>query len=161
MSVLNNKFPGKRQLDDEVEAYSESMYGYFDYLRKIGKGVKFGRKYFYPAMVAVCTDNRLSVCRDYSHRAIVDEYKDTCMHEEMEKRFGKISSRNDFRKLSKERFSIGQCAEQHAAQQLLYYSRLMRGPINIQRDIYFSKAVRPSTGEVFPYCKNCKALFDL
>lgn len=112
-------------------------------------------------MVAVCTDGKKWCCRSYSHWAIVDEYKDTCMHEEMEKRFGKISSRNDFRKLSKERFPIGQCAEQHAAQQLLHYSRLMHCPINIQRDIYFSKAVRPSTGEMFPYCNNCKALFDL
>lgn len=161
MSVLNDKYPGKRRLDNEVEMYSEHVYGYFDYLRQIGKGVKFGRNYFYPAMVAVCTDGRLRSCRDYSHRAIVDEYKRTIMHKEMEKRFGKISSRNDFRKLSKERFPIGQCAEQHAAQQLLLYPPLRHSHINIQRDMFFSKAMRPSTGEVFPYCENCKALFDL
>lgn len=158
MSLLNDNFSGKAFLDWEVVSYSECVYGYFDYLRRIGKAVKFSRKYFYPAMVAVCTDDKQRFSpRSYSHRAEVGEYELTSMLSEMEKRFGVIQSRNDFRKLSKERFPIGQCAEQHAANELLLYCH----PINIKRDVFFSKAVRPSTGEVFPYCKNCKKLFDL
>ena len=158
MSLLNDRFKGKALLDNDVVSYSEYVYDHFDYLRRIGKAVRFSRKYFYPAMVAVCTDDKQSqISGCYSHRAEVGEYKLTSMLSEIEKRFGGIKSRNDFRKYSKERFPIGQCAEQHAANGLLLY----RGPLNIRRDIFFSKAVRPSTGEVFPYCNNCKKLFDL
>ena len=50
--------------------------------------------------------------------------------------------------------TFGNCAEQHAVNDLL-----SRYPdINV-KNIEFSKAIRPRTGEIRPYCQNCKLLF--
>ena len=77
--------------------------------------------------------------KPYQHRALFDHIEHT---------LGKIGS-----------FApgvshpIGYCAEQNVA------NRLLLGADAIIGDIEFSVAIRPKTGEVIDYCKNCKALF--
>ena len=51
---------------------------------------------------------------------------------------------------------FGNCAEQHAVNYLL-----SRNPNIKIKDIEFSKAIRPRTGEIRQYCANCKKLFNL
>ena len=49
---------------------------------------------------------------------------------------------------------IGNCAEQHVVDSLLKdFPRIKIG------DIQFSRAIRPRTGEIRPYCENCCRLF--
>jgi hypothetical protein len=48
---------------------------------------------------------------------------------------------------------IGYCAEQNVA------NRLMLATDKHFDDIQFSLAIRPKTGEIVPYCDNCKQLF--
>ena len=54
---------------------------------------------------------------------------------------------------SKVKHPIGYCAEQNVA------NRLMLDTDKHFQDIQFSLAIRPKTGEVVPYCDNCKQLF--
>lgn len=162
MSKHNNTFIGKQMLDKEAEDYSESVYNYFAYRRDHGFPPQFG-EYFFPAMVAACTDNkqRAVECKS-SGKPVLSEYKSTCMLDEMKKNFGRINKIEDLRTLSREsKFPLGQCAEQHAANALLSRNVEKNRISNIKTDIFFSKAIRPATGEVFPYCKNCSTLFDL
>lgn len=51
--------------------------------------------------------------------------------------------------------AIGHCAEQHAVQNL---KGLNVSDISLVR---FSRAYRPRTGQILPYCENCKYLFGL
>ena len=162
MSKHNNTFRGKARLDQEAEKYSDSVYGYFAHRKSRGFAPQFG-EYFFPAMIAACTDKKQSVieCKS-SGKPVLLEYKSTCLLNEMKNSFGSIYKIEDLRTLSLEpKFPIGQCAEQHAANALLG-RKVAKGHIsNIKTDIFFSKAIRPATGEVFPYCKNCSTLFDL
>lgn len=55
-----------------------------------------------------------------------------------------------------EKWPIGQCAEQHAANEVIKNSSLP-----VLDDFQFSDAVFAKDPEVIkPYCRNCKALFD-
>lgn len=162
MSKHNNTFKGKARLDQEAEDYRDSVYSYFEHQRTHGFPPQFG-EYFFPAMVAACTNRKQSVivCKS-SGKPVLLEYKSTCMLNEMKKSFGRINKIEDLRTLSREpKFPIGQCAEQHGANTLLSRNVVKNKINNIKTDIFFSKAIRPSTGEVFPYCKNCSTLFDL
>ena len=51
---------------------------------------------------------------------------------------------------------IGYCAEQNSANRLLLDKK---DGVSLE-DIRFSIAIRPKTGEVIPYCNNCKTLFS-
>lgn len=105
MSLLNDRFKGKALLDNDVVSYSEYVYDHFDYLRRIGKAVRFSRKFFYPAMVAVCTDDKQSqISGCYSHRAEVGEYKLTSMLSEIEKRLGGSNHVMTFESIQKRGF---------------------------------------------------------
>lgn len=162
MSKHNNTFSGKTRLNKEAGDYSNSFYRFFEHQRTHGFPPRFGG-YFFPAMVAACTDKKQSVieCKS-SGKPVLSEYKSTCMLDEMKKSFGRINKVEDLRTLSLEpKFPIGQCAEQHAANALLGRKIAKDKISNIKTDIFFSKAIRPATGEVFPYCRNCSTLFDL
>ena len=166
MARDNATFAGKNALDERVESYSEEVYRKFDYDRTIGKAPQFGR-YYYPAMVASCTDRVQTMCCDsFARNPIIKEYCLTKMKEEMEQTFNLLQIGYDALKTSSHhRFPIGQCAEQHAANELMFSIKQKNAAyydqMRVKNDIYFSKAIRPSTGEDFDYCRNCHQLFDL
>ena len=168
MAKDNDKFDGWDDLNNRVDSYTEKVYGTFDYDRTVGRSPLFG-KYYYPAMVVCCADkNKQNFGESYSRAPYVKEYELTKIAAEMARTFKmpRTFAFKDLKKYSLENhFRIGNCAEQHAANEMLFCikqrQRDIYSEIKIKEDIYFSKAVRPSTGEVFPYCRNCKALFDL
>jgi len=51
---------------------------------------------------------------------------------------------------------IGHCAEAHAANRV---AKTKKGSIPLS--FVFSKAIRPRTGEIVPYCENCRRAFKL
>lgn len=55
---------------------------------------------------------------------------------------------------SKVKHPIGYCAEQNVA------NRLMLVTNKHFSEVQFSLAIRPKTGEIVPYCDNCKTLFN-
>lgn len=167
MAKDNSTYRFKLDLDVRAESYSECVFKRFDYNRQIGKKPEFGSHY-YPAMVVTCQDSmRIKTCDSYARKSDIGEYELTKMAIAIAQDF-QLSpplSYKDLNHASHHRHPIGQCAEQHAANELLfdmqktnqdYYNQL-----DIKRNIYFSKAIRPATGEVFEYCDNCKQLFNL
>jgi len=167
MAKDNNKFTGKNRLDIEARRYSCLVYDYFDFYRKNGWGKLFGR-YYYPAMIATCCDkDELMTKSGFADKGSVEEYKLTGMLDEMAADFNNgqlITDRDTFKEKSLNKYPIGQCAEQHATNELLFcerWDKSINRLLNIKTDVYFSIAVRPSTGEVFDYCENCKKLFNL
>ena len=167
MAKDNTKFTGKNRLDIEARRYSFLVYDYFDLYRKNGWGKLFGR-YYYPAMIATCSDkDELMTKSGFADKGSVEEYKLTGMLDEMAADFNNgqlITDRDTFKEKSLNKYPIGQCAEQHATNELLFCERWAKSinrVLNIKTDVYFSIAVRSSTGEVFDYCENCKKLFNL
>lgn len=158
----NNTFPNKPFLDNRVDQFADYVYATFDDDRINGRMKSFG-DYYYPAMVSVCSD---ASCRHLSE-GFADspnaaEYRKTSILGTMEAVFFQKQSIKDtdaFKKASLCTHPLGQCSEQHAANNLLQ----MRGAANldIKKDIFFSKAVRPVNMRVFPPCDNCQKLFDL
>lgn len=112
--------------------------------------------------VCVCTDDNYKLLgEDYSRKPCLKEYNETQMLAEMGKQFcpnGKLPGLEDLKTYSLQGFCIGQCAEQHAANELLKGLGCHK---NIKKDIIFGKAVRCVTGEEWPYCKNCQDLFNI
>ena len=51
-----------------------------------------------------------------------------------------------------ERNTVGVCAEFHAVNQMLYAGCKLE-------DIKLTRAIRPRTGAVMPYCDNCRVMF--
>lgn len=167
MAKDNAKCTGKNRLDIEARRYSFLVYDYFDLYRKNGWGKLFGR-YYYPAMIAICCDKDEKMIRgSFSDKGSVEEYKLTGMLNEMAVDFNNgqpIIDKEAFREKSLNKYPIGQCAEQHATNELLFcerWDKSINKVLDIKTDVYFSIAVRPSTGEVFDYCENCKKLFNL
>ena len=162
MSKQNNSFSGKHLLDKRVEKFADYVYATFDDDRTQGRMKSFG-EYYYPAMVSVCTDvNSRFASEGFADSPDVYEYSKTSLLSEMEADFyqrRRIKDTDAFKKASLCTHPLGQCAEQHAANDLLR----QRGAayLNIKKDIFFSKAVRPVNGKVFDPCDNCKKLFDL
>lgn len=161
MGNNNHYFRGKKVLDAMSESYADEVFEEFEYWRNMG--VKFFRNRYYPTMVCSCTDWReTAFVANYSHRPSITKYGETKLLEEMGQEFsptGIIRIQDDFKKFSMRNFPIGQCAEQHAANDLM---KLLGNKLNIKKDIYFGKPVRTATGEDnIPYCENCKNLFDL
>ena len=162
MSKQNRIFLGKQRLDYEAEKYSDDVFYFFEHERRAGKEPRFG-SYFFPAMIATCTDAKQRYfVNGQSGTPVLLDYKATKLFSEMQRTFGGIKYRKDLWRKSKEsKFPIGQCAEQHAANDLLQKKNNKKTNLDIKAEIFFSKAIRPSTGEVFDYCRNCKVLFDL
>lgn len=61
-----------------------------------------------------------------------------------------------FDTIAKRDYCFGNCAEQHAVNDLL----TLHSSVDI-KEIVFSKAIRPRTGEIRLYCQNCCDLFGL
>lgn len=162
MSNQNNSFIGKPDLDSRVDQYADYVYATFDSDRINGKMKSFG-DYYYPAMVSVCSDiNSKFQSEGFSYSPKVDEYGRTSMLRTMEADFyhGKrIKDTDSFKKASLSTHPLGQCAEQHAANDLLQQKGAAY--MDIKKDIFFSKAVRPVNRRECDPCSNCKKLFDL
>ncbi len=161
MATDNQYFKGKGVLDAMSETYADEVFGEFEYWRNVG--VQMFPNRYYPTMVCSCTDrNETAFVANYSHKLSLTEYGKTKMLKEMGREFspmGIISKKEDLYRLSRHRFPIGQCAEQHAANDLLW---ILGNALDIKHDLYFGKPVRTATGEDnIPYCDNCSDLFDL
>lgn len=161
MATNNHFFRGKKVLDAISETYADEVFGEFEYWRNMGI-MMFPNRY-YPTMVCSCTDRReTAYVANYSHKPSLAEYGETKMLEEMGREFspaGRISSKKELHRLSMHIFPIGQCAEQHAANDLL---KILGNAPDIKHDLYFGKPVRTATGEDnIPYCDNCSSLFNL
>ena len=104
----------------------------------------------YPAMAAICHDDRCYNKRySYSHYPQKGEYNQVL--EQKLKQLGNVGERC---KNPGCRYIIGNCAEQHAANNYMkYYNE------NILGNLYFTKAMRPRTKQIFDYCDNCKDTF--
>ncbi len=162
MSKQNNSFPGKPYLDERVERFADLVYATFDNDRVNGMMKSFG-DYYFPAMVSVCTDVNFNFLSEgFADSPDVNEYKKTSMLNTMEVDFyqrRRIKGVDDFKNVSLCKHPLGQCAEQHAANDLLQTKKTEN--LDIKRDIFFSKAVRPVNMIEFSPCDNCKKLFDL
>ena len=101
-------------------------------------------------MAAIFHDRGRNLKRaSYSHHPVESEFHDVLKRELM--KLGKIG-----KGCSKpgDRFVIGNCAEQHAAN--LYMKQY--GENNLG-NLYFTKAMRPRTKQERVYCDNCKDTF--
>lgn len=159
----NQNIHSMADLDCESEKYADEVFYAFDGCRGWDPRYRFGKKYkYYPTMVCVCTDeNRQLLGEDYSRIPCLKEYNETQMLTEMGRQFcpnGKLPGWDDLQTYSLQGVKIGQCAEQHAANELLKGLRCQK---DIKKDIMFGKAVRCVTGEERPYCMNCKNLFNI
>lgn len=163
MAKNNNSFPAKPYLDAQVDKYADYVYATFEYDRINGRMKSFG-DFYYPAMVSVCTDiDNQFQAEGFADSPKVDEYGKTSLLKAMEDDFNQskpIRSLNAFKKVSLcNGYPLGQCSEQHAANDLLQINDAER--LNIKSEIFFSKAVRPANRKDFDPCDNCKKLFDM
>ena len=163
MSKQNDSFSGKTILDNRVEQFADSVFATFDQDRIHGRMKSFGGEYYYPAMVSVCTDvNSRFPSEGLADSPDADEYGKTSMLRTMEADLyqgRRIKDADAFKEASLCIHPLGQCAEQHAANSLLQQDGAAY--LNIKKDIFFSKSVRPLNMKEFPPCDNCKKLFDL
>ena len=104
----------------------------------------------YPAMAAICYNHDCLIKRaSYSHRPQNGEF-----HQALEYRLLTLGVIGRTPQLPGKRYPLGNCAEQHAASNYMKHLG-----VNNLNDLYFSKAMRPRTKEVFNYCDNCKDIF--
>ncbi len=161
MIKSNQTINGQEALNKESERYAEEVFYIFDGYREWRTGHSFRGRY-YPTITCVCTDsNETLLGEDYSHRPCMKEYNKTQMLDEMGSQFcpnGKVLCFDDLRYYSHFDYPIGQCAEQHAANELLLG---LGNKINIKNEIRFGKPIRCVTGEDDVYCQNCIELFDI
>ncbi len=159
MSKNNSTFHSKAALDSECERYADSIFALFETYRD-GKSHPWFNGRYYPAMCDICTDEKVTMfAESYSKTPTLLEYNSTRMLDIMAHDFWFPEKKAEyFRSKSRCKHPIGQCAEQHAANLLL---QQVNPALDVKSEIYFSKAIRPSTGEEFDYCDNCKVLFDL
>lgn len=106
--------------------------------------------YDYPAMAAICHNRTCTIKRSsYSHRPQSSEF-----HLVLERKLLSLGSMGEKPSLEGRRYPIGNCAEQHAAN--IYMKQCSENDL---KRLYFSKAMRPRTKEVFNSCDNCKDIF--
>ncbi len=104
----------------------------------------------YPAMAAICHDEDCYKKRgSYAHYPQKDEF-----HPVLEKKLRELGDIGTHCNRPGIRYIIGNCAEQHAAN--IYMKQLNENDLE---HLYFSKAMRPRTKQVFEYCDNCKDTF--
>ncbi len=111
--------------------------------------------YDYPAVVAECCinnyPNQTKVFYSRSHKLRnKNYYTDSRLLSKMTD-IGGLGKAGDF----KQKWKIGNCAEQRAAELLLRENKSCQ-----LSDISFSTPIRPRTLEVIPYCRNCSSLFN-
>lgn len=111
--------------------------------------------YDYPAcLVACCTiDNPLEIDVSKSSRPIIGKTYKTPILLKALMSLGAIGKKSG---VTKCKYPIGQCAEQHAAELVL--NKHFKSSLASLR---FSKAIRPRTKAVMGYCDNCKYIFKL
>lgn len=161
--------PSKSSLDRTVEAYARTIvsrnvlvwrYGLSPNTQNRLKKLKYrvnekeyqSRYQDYPAVVVSCS-NSISSCdswSDYAHSCKKNTYVDRLKLALLKLgNLGKKSSNGC-------KNAIGHCAENHAANRVLK----KHGSTGCKQ-LVFSKAIRPRTGEIIPYCDNCKTIFML
>ena len=157
----NQGINGQQALDQESKRFSDEVFYIFDTYRDWQTNHNFRNKY-YPTSTCVCTDsNETLLGEDYSHRPCMKDYNKTQMLQEMGSQFcpnGVVSCFDDLKINSHFDYPIGQCAEQHAANELLIG---LGSRVDIKNDILFGKPIRCLTGEEDVYCQNCKELFNI
>lgn len=104
----------------------------------------------YPAMAVICHDRGCNVKRSsYSHYPKKIEF-----HPVLEVKLLELGSIGERGKKRGKRYIIGNCAEQHAAN--IFMKKYNENNLN---NLFFSKAMRPRTKQVFAYCDNCRDTF--
>ena len=104
----------------------------------------------YPAMAAICHNSSCNAKRgSYSHYPQKKEF-----HQVLERKLMELGEIGGHSRKTGKRYIIGNCAEQHAANN--YMKQCEEDDLN---NLYFSKAMRPRTKQVFEYCDNCKDTF--
>lgn len=104
----------------------------------------------YPAMAAICHDRGRCLKRaSYSHRPQSNEF-----HPVLGSKLRTLGEIGKKPSIQGKRYPLGNCAEQHAAN--IFMKQCGENDLN---NLYFSKAMRPRTKEVFDYCDNCKNTF--
>ena len=104
----------------------------------------------YPAMAVICHDKDCNVKRSsYSHYPQKNEF-----HQDLERKLQKLGTIGLGCNKDGKRFTIGNCAEQHAAN--IFMKQFNESNLN---NLYFSKPMRPRTKQTFDYCDNCKDTF--
>lgn len=134
--------------DKEILNYCEHICNaHLQTLRKNKGGAWY---WDYPAMAAICHDSGRMVKRaSYSHYPRKDEF-----HPVLECQLLLLGEIGKSSKKPGKRFTIGNCAEQHAAN--IFMKQCHEDKL---KNLYFSKAMRPRTKQIFPYCDNCKDIF--
>lgn len=133
-----------QDLDRSVNQYSGSV------ANKVIRSRRSPRKWDYPAVVVSCKmnngDNR--ICNGKSSKPTSGMYEP--LLEIALTRLGGVGqhSRNGYP------YTIGNCAEPHAA------NKLLKDNCAGLDQILFSTALRPRTRQVIPYCANCRAVFS-
>lgn len=137
--------------DEEILHYCEHICN--THIQVLRKNINHGKctwYWDYPAMAAVCHDKGCHAKRvSYSHYPQKDEF-----HPVLERKLLELGNIGECCHLPGKRYIIGNCAEQHAANKYMKQC----GEDNL-RHLYFSKAMRPRTKQVFEYCDNCKNTF--
>ena len=128
----NQGINGQQALDAESIRFSDEVFYIFDTYRDWQTNHHFRNKY-YPTITCVCTDsNETLLGEDYSHRPCMKDYNKTQMLQEMGSQFcpnGVVSCFDDLKINSHFDYPIGQCAEQHAANEVL--KKLRVGDVNM------------------------------
>lgn len=115
----------------------------YDYKKRV-------RFWDYPAMAAICHDIACMKKRaSYSHRPQKDEF-----HPALQKALLCLGEIGEKCKRPGNRYPIGNCAEQHAAN--IYMKQCEEKDLS---KLFFSVAMRPRTKQIFEYCDNCKDVF--
>lgn len=107
----------------------------------------------YPAAASVCCLTGSKIYKGYSQRAYDSSYPNSILKTQLTK-LGKIGEKARG-KVGTKNYPLGQCAEPHAARELLKKENSCK---NLS-DIHFSVAMRPRTRQILLPCENCKKTF--
>lgn len=133
--------------DKEIYKYCKNIVKYHTNARKNPPKTK-SPFWDYPAMACICHDyNCTTKASSYSHQPYSTRWHS--MLSSVFKTFGPIGSKHYGK------CKLGQCAEQHAGN--IYLNN--HGSINTLYDLFFSKAMRPRTKEIFDPCQLCQSIF--
>ena len=136
--------------EEEIFHYCEHIMNH--HIQTVRSNKRNGGTWYwdYPAMAAICHDESCYVKRpSYSHYPKKDEF-----HPVLRDQLQTLGEIGGHCNRPGRRYIIGNCAEQHAANKFM--KQCEEDDLN---RLYFSKAMRPRTKQVFEYCDNCKDTF--
>ena len=108
----------------------------------------------YPAAASVCClAAGRNIYEGFSQRAYDNSYPNSILRTQLTK-LGKIGEKA-MKKVGTKNYLLGQCAEPHAARELLKKENSCK---NLS-DIHFSVTMRPRTRKILQPCDNCKKVF--